>query len=42
MWPGSKFQALFNFQRIICKIDSEKVCKLMWTNFDNFAIKYLI
>ena len=42
MWPRNKFQALFNFQRIPCKKDSEEVCVLIWTNFDSFAHTYLI
>ena len=32
----------FNFQRILCKKESEKVCVLIWTNFDSFANTYLI
>ena len=42
MWPGKKFQAFFNFQRILCKKESEEACMLTWTNFDNFAITHLI
>ena len=42
MWPENKFQALFNFQRILCKMESEEVSVLIWTNFDSFANKYLI
>ena len=42
MWPGNWFQALFNFQRIFCKKDSMAVSMLILTNFDNFAIAYLI
>ena len=38
MWPGNQFQVLFNFQRILCKKDSVYVSKLIWTNFDSFAI----
>ena len=41
MWPGNQFQALFNFQRILCKKDSE-VSLMTWTNFDSFANIYLI
>ena len=41
MWPGNYFQALFNFQRILCKKDSVKVSMLIWTNFYRFAITYL-
>ena len=32
------FQSLFNFQRILCKKESEEVSMLIWTNFDSFAI----
>ena len=32
----------FSFQRIICKKKSEEASMLIWTNFDSFAIKYLI
>ena len=32
----------FYFQQILCKTDSEEVSMLMWTNFDGFAITYLI
>ena len=42
MWPGNKFQALFNFQRIICKKDYEEVCMMILTNFDSFVFTYLI
>ena len=41
MWPGNQFQALLNFQRILCKKDSG-VSLLTWTNFDSFASIYLI
>ena len=38
MWPGDKFQALFNFPRILCKTDSKKVVSmLIWTDFESFA-----
>ena len=33
---------LFNFQRILCKEESEEVSMLIRTNFDSFAITYLI
>ena len=42
MGPGNLFQALFNFQGIPCKKESEEVIVLIWTNFDKFAITYLI
>ena len=42
MWPGNKFQVLFNFQRILCKKDSVEVSMLIWTNSDSFAMTYLI
>ena len=42
MRPGNYFQALFDFERILCKKDSEKVSMMIWTNFDSFAIIYLI
>ena len=42
MWPRNQFQALFNFQIIICKKESEEVCMLILTNFDSFATAYLI
>ena len=32
----------FNFQRILFKEDYVKVSMLIWTNFDSFAITYLI
>ena len=35
-------QVLSNFQRILCKKDSVEVSMLIWTNFDRFAITYLI
>ena len=34
--------ALFNFQRIFCKRESEEASMLIRTNFDSFAITYLI
>ena len=34
-------QALFNFQRILCKKDSAEVSMLIWLNFYRFAIAYL-
>ena len=42
MWPRNQLQALFNLQRILCKKDSVEVSMLIWTNFDRFAITYLI
>ena len=42
MWPGNWFQALFNFQRILCKKESEEASVLIWKNFDSFANKYLM
>ena len=41
MWSGHSFQALFNFQRMQSKKESEKASMLIWTNFHSFAIKYL-
>ena len=38
---GEWFQTLFNFQRILRKKEYEKVCVLIWTNFDSFANTYL-
>ena len=32
----------FNFQRILCKNESEQASILIWTNFDSFAIIYLM
>ena len=34
--------ALFNFQRTLCRKDSVEVSMLILTNFDRFAITYLI
>ena len=31
-----------NFQRTLCKKESEEVSVLIWSNFDSFANKYLI
>ena len=42
MWPEHWFQALFNFQKMLCKKKFEEASMLIWTNFDGFAIKYLI
>ena len=42
MWPGNWFQALFNFQRILCKKEPEEVCMLIVKNFDSFAITYVM
>ena len=36
------FQALFKFQRILYKKRSKEASILTWTNFDSFAITYLI
>ena len=33
---------LFNYQRILCKTESEEVSVLIWTNFDSFTNTYLI
>ena len=38
----TSFQGFFNFQKILCKKDSVSVSKLIWTNFDRFAITYVI
>ena len=35
-------QAFFNFQKILCKKDSVNVSKLIWTDFERFAITYVI
>ena len=32
-----KNMALLNFQRILCKMKSEEVYVLVWTNFDSFT-----
>ena len=32
----------FNYQRILCKMESEEVSVLICTNFDSFANTYLI
>ena len=42
MWPGNQFQALSNFQEILCKKESEETSVLIWTNFGSFANTYLI
>ena len=42
MGPGNQFQALFNFQKILCKKDSKEGSMLIWTNFDSFVLTYLI
>ena len=42
MWPGNYFQALFDFQAILCKKESEEVSVLIWTDFDSFDNMYLI
>ena len=31
-----------NSKRILCKKKSKEICMLIWTNFDSFAIAYLI
>ena len=41
MWPGNSFQALFNFQRILCKKGFQGGQHAVWTNFDSFAITCL-
>ena len=41
MWPGNQFQAFFNFQIILCKMESEEVSMLILINFDSSAITYL-
>ena len=33
--------SFFNFQRILCKTESEEVNELIRSNFDIFAITYL-
>ena len=33
---------LFNFQRILCKKESDEASMLIWTNFDSFVITYVI
>ena len=38
----ARIQAFFNFQRILCKKEPEKASMLIWTNFDSFAVIYLI
>ena len=30
MWPENQFQAIFNFQRILCKKKSEQVCMMIY------------
>ena len=42
MWPRNCFEALFNFQKILCTKEFEEVGMLTWTNFDNFATTCLI
>ena len=41
MCPGN-FLALFGFQGVLCKKESEEVTELIWTNFGSFANTYLI
>ena len=35
-------QAIINFLRTFCKKDSEQISMLIRTNFDSFAITYVI
>ena len=35
-------QPFLNFQRSLCKKESGEANMLIWTNFDSFAIKYLM
>ena len=42
MWAGNQFQALFIVQRILCKKEPEEANMRIQTNFDSFAITYLI
>ena len=35
-------QAFFNFQRIVCKKESEDVCILIWHKSDSFPVTYLL
>ena len=37
---GLKTSSRYNFQRILCKKESEEVSVLIWTNFGSFAKKY--
>ena len=32
----------FNFQKICCLKESEETSMLIWTNFESFAITYLM
>ena len=41
-WKLIWFQAFYNFQKILCKKESEEVFMLNLTNFDTFAVTYLI
>ena len=41
MCPGN-FLALFDFQGVLCKKESEEFTGLIWTDFDSFANTYLI
>ena len=36
MWPGTKFQTLFNFPGIFCKKESWEVNAMIWTNFNSY------
>ena len=42
IWPRNSFLVFLNFQRIHCKMESEEVYMLIWTNFDSFTNTYLI
>ena len=42
MRPENYFQALFNFQRILCKKESEEICVLISTNLDSLVNSYLM
>ena len=41
IWPGNYFLVLLNFQRILCKMESEEVYVVIWTNFDSRTKTYL-
>ena len=42
MWPGHYLQALFNFQGIVSKKESQEACVQIRRNFDSFPNVYLI
>ena len=42
MWPENYFLVLFDFQKILCKMESEEVYVVYWTNFESFTNAYLI